>query len=542
MPDGNLLEEGARRLKRGDFLSAARCLRQACEADPKCALARANLGIALHHLGQYREALEHYEAALSSNPNWPELHNNLGNTLHQLGRDEAAAAHYAQALRLRPDYAEAHNNLANILKSARKLEEAIPHYRRALEIQPDYADAAINLAMLLQGQGQNEEAVGLYRRALAREPDSTEALHNLALLLQQQGDLAEAVALYHRVLEVDPQRDADYTNLGVCRYDQGQIKEAMACWQRALKLNPDQPAAHWNRALAWLWAGNYEYGWSEFEWRWKLDPLPLYHQSPWDGRPFPDRTLLLFAEQGLGDTLHFVRYAALAKERGGRVILLCQPSLVRLLRTGPGIDEVLPFQANPPPSDWQVPLLSLPRVFKTTLDNVPHEIPYLYASQTPPGAHPPEQPRRPRVGLVWEGSRICGPRVCPLASFLPLLKRTDVAWVSLQKGVTAAQLAALAPGVSIQDWGRRFDDFMDTAEAVAQLDLVISIDTSVAHLAGAMGKPLWVVLPVAPLWRWLGERTDSPWYPTARLFRQRKMGDWAAVMEEVDRALNDWVR
>jgi tetratricopeptide (TPR) repeat protein len=456
-------------------------------------------------------------------------------------------------LRLQPDLAEAHDNLGNALKERGELEEAVACYRQALRLKPDLAEAHSNLGSAFQGQGKLEEAVACYRQALRLKPDLAEAHNNLGGALKDLGELEEAMACCRQALRLRPDYAEAHIILGSALQDRGELDEAMACFQQALRLKPDYPDAHLNRALTWLRRGDFERGWPEFEWRWKCKESlpPPFRQPLWDGSPLEGRSILLHPEQGLGDTLQFIRYAPLVQRRGGRVIVACQRPLVRLLASCPGIAELVAREDAPPGFEVHAPLLSLPRLLGTTLASIPGEVPYLRADETLVEHWRRELSpiRGLKVGIAWQGNpkyRGDRHRSLRLAQFAPLSRLAGVRLFSLQKCAGAEQLRAVAGRFDVTDLGGRLDEqtgaFMDTAAVMKNLDLVITSDSALAHLAGALGVPVWVALPYASDWRWLLEREDSPWYPTMRLFRQSRWGDWDGVFDRIAAAVEGRLR
>ncbi len=378
--------------------------------------------------------------------------------------------------------------------------------RRALDLKPDYADAHSNLGNVLQEQGQLDLAVASYRQALQLKPAYFDALNNLGNALRAQGKLTESVASYEQALEV----------------------------------KPDNPQVRMSRALCWLQMGDFERGWAEYEWRLKCREfsIPAFRQPLWDGSPLDGRPILLYADHGLGDAIQFIRYAPMVKARGGRVIVACRQPLARILATCAGIDQVFAEGSLLPEIAFYAPLMSLPRILGTSLASVPAEVPYLTADTAlvnqwhdelgPGGGF--------RVGIAWQGNpryRRDHQRSFRLAQLEPLAQVAGVRLFSLQKGVGTDEIAELAGRFAVSDLGGRFTDFTDTAAVMRNLDLVITLDSSLAHLAGALGAPTWVAVPVASDWRWLIDREDSPWYPTMRLFRQKRWGDWDEVFSRM---------
>ena len=393
----------------------------------------------------------------------------------------------------------------------------------------------------MRDQGQLGEAVARYERALALAPDHPETLDNLGIVLVDLGRLEEAVAHHERALAVRPDSAEAHYNLGSALQRQGRYAEALACYGRALSLKPDHAGAHLNRSLALLITGQFEEGWTEYEWRFAVARYDRNFDRPlWSGEALTGQTILIHAEQGFGDTLQFVRYIPLVAKRGGSVVLEVPRPLVRLVRSVEGASEVLAAGDPLPAFDYHCPLLSLPRVFKTDLATIPSAVPYL---SVPAGASAAWAERIVsasglRVGVVWAGTAV---GAIDLRLLEPLWDLAGVSWFSLQAGDRSADISLL-DRMNIADLSSWLTDFAETAAAVCELDLVISVDTSVAHLAGALARPTWLLLPYRSEWRWLIEREDSPWYPTARLFRQRKDGDWPSVAREVAASLAQMAR
>jgi Flp pilus assembly protein TadD len=513
-----------------------------------------------------------------------ELYHTLGLTLARQGKLDDAGAAFRQALGLRPEFAEAHNSLGNTLLRQQKHEEACTAYRQAIALRPGYAQAQCNLGIALLQQERMDEALACIQEALRLDPEYLEAEYNLGTALRRLGCFDEAVAAYEHVLAKKPKHGEAHCGLGAARLHQGMPEEAMACFDRALEIRPDDPDFRTNRALTLLLLGDFERGWEEYEWRLKQKRVQprLVPQPAWDGRPLPQGTILLFAEQGMGDTIQFTRYARLVKERVGTVLLECPAALRGLLAGCPGIDGVVDEAAPAPVVDVQLPLASLPRIFGTRPDTIPATVPYLFTeaamrerwrelrkgegsrewgvgrdagparpaglADSPRGVTVAQNSQLPTpyslsVGIVWQGNpKLPGDpfRSVKLTQFAPIARVPKVILYSLQKGTGVEQLTGLEGAFELVDLGGRLaSDFRDTAAAIENLDLVIAVDTSVAHLAGALAKPVWLLLPYYPDWRWQRDREDSPWYPTARLFRQRRPGDWGEVFERVAAALGE---
>jgi lipoprotein NlpI len=447
---------------------------------------------------------------------------------------------------LRPDSAAAHNNLGNVLSDQGKLDEALAHFRRALELKPDYAEAQSNLGNVLNEQGKPDEALACYHRALELKPDYADAYIGTGNVLKKRGKPDESLACYRRALELRPDYADAHVSLGVALYELGKLDEARACYRRALELKPDHAVAHGNHSLLSLLTGDFQRGWPEYQWRWKTKQCPPrdFSQPLWDGRPLEGKTILLHAEQGYGDAIQFVRYAALVKERGGSVIVECPRPLLALLTTCAGIDQWVAQGEKLPAFDVHAPLLSLPGIFQTSLGNLPNATPYLFAAPDRVQRWRQELGRLagPKIGIAWRGSPKhlndrC--RSIPLSCFEPLARLPGIRLVSLQTEAGVEELQGARDRFPVTDVGRRLEDFMETAAVMMNLDLVIACDTAVVHLAGALGIPVWVALPLVPDWRWLVDRNDSPWYPTMRLFRQDSRGDWPGVFRRIAVALGE---
>jgi tetratricopeptide (TPR) repeat protein len=532
----------------GKLADAAAAFGQALQLRPDHADACNHLGIVLTDLRQLDEAAARFRQALRLRPQQADYHNNLGVTVAQQGQLDEAAACFRQALRLKPDYAEAHNNLGNVFREQGKMHEAGACYQQALRLNPNHAEAHNNLGIVYTELARHDEAIACLQQALRLRPTYAQAHNNLAIALRDRGDLEAAVASYQQALRLDPNYADAYNHLGMVLMELGRMDEARAAFDQALRLRPDFPEALGNRGMVLLVQGDLEHGWPEYEYRWKCRgfvkrTLP---QPQWDGSPLAGRTILLHAEQGLGDTLQFVRYVPLVKERGGTVLLETPAALHELLAALPGVDRLLASGEPLPPFDVHAALLSLPYLFRTTLETIPAGVPYLTAD-----ASLVEHWRRElahlrefKVGINWQGNPKNPTqhyRAIRLAHFAPLARVPGVRLLSLQKGAGTEQLREVAGRFAVTELGSQVDEaagaFMDTAAIMKNLDLVVSSDTSVAHLAGALGVPVWVAIPYATDWRWLLGREDTPWYPTMRLFRQSEWGNWEEAFERMAAAL-----
>jgi tetratricopeptide (TPR) repeat protein len=540
----------------GDHEVAVQYIGQALQLEPDYAEAQSNLGNVLKNMGRLEEAAVCDRRAVQLMPQAPEAHYNLGNVLMQLDKPQEAIECYRRAVALRPDFAEAHSNLGAALQQQGQSEEATACCRRAIALQPGHAEAHNNLGNVLKQRGRLDEAIVCYRRALKSRPDFAEGYYNLAVTFHERGELEEAATCYRQALALHADNAVAYNNLGNIRREQGKLDEAAACYRQALALTtPNVAEARWNLSLILLLTGDFERGWPEYEWRWQSHewhrqchelPPREFSQPLWDGADLEGKTILIHAEQGLGDTIQFVRYVPLVKQRGANVVLECQQQLLPLLSGFP-VDQLVGRSAEPPEFDVRVPLLSLPGIFQTRLDDIPANVPYLFAAQRLIERWRERlQPLAGlRIGIAWQGNpAFYGDRgrSIPLAHFAPLAQLPGVSLISLQKGTGSQQLAHVHDRFPVVDLGDELDQasgpFMDTAAIMMSLDLVITSDTAVAHLAGALGVPVWVALPLVSDWRWLLDRSESPWYPTMRLFRQKKPGDWTGVFEEIQAALS----
>jgi Tfp pilus assembly protein PilF len=463
-----------------------------------------------------------------------------GNALMLQGHFAEAVLSYEQCLQLRPDFAECQSNLGMAFAEQGELTTAVDRYRQALAINPDLADANYNLGNALRELGRWGDAESSYDRALRSNPDWPEAHTNLGLTYAEQGNDEAAVASHRTALRLDPDFAEAHNNLGIVLARQAKIDEALHCFDRTIEQRPDFATAHCNRAQIWLVKGDFARGWREYEWRRRV---PGFRPPPavapdWDGAPLEGETVLLDAEQGFGDALQFIRYASQVKHFGGRVIVFSPPELARLLATSPGVEQVVTDGDALPPVRVQAALMSLPRIFGTSPTSIPADVPYLFADRELVGTRRRElrAVQSFNVGIAWRGNpRHTNDRhrSIPLDCFLSLSRIPGVRLVSLQKGAGAQEAEHTGGRVSTLSLG----DFMDTAAVMMNLDLIITVDTAVAHLAGSLGVPVWVALPVSSEWRWMLNREDSPWYPTMRLFRQSRPAEWADVFENMTNEL-----
>lgn len=568
-------------LRMGRLDEAVAACRRAVQLDPNCAGAYNNLGNALRELGDeeaaviaFRRALEinadfveaHYNLGLSLGrdeesiaalnraldlkPKCPNVCNDLGNALKERGDIEGAAAAYRQALELKSDFAEAHNNLGFVFTMQGHIQEAIAEFRTAIELKPALADAYNNLAIALHKLGQRKEAIALLHHALQLRSDHVDAQSNLGALLKEEGDLDEAAIALHRALQLNPNHVQALNNLGAVLTEQGHIDGAVDSYRRALKLAPDCHEAKVDLSMLLLLSGDFESGWPLYEARLNyISPgKRKFSQPQWNGEDVLGKRVLVHAEQGFGDSIQFIRYARLIAERGADVIVECQIPLVNLLRGVKDVAEVFALGEALPRFDLHVPMLSQPLIFQTRPESIPAEVPYIFAEPTRCSVWARRLCNRGnhlKVGLAWAGNpahRSTRARDILLSMLRPLLGVAGVEFFSLQVGFGSEQIQFLPDSASISDCTCYIQEFADTAALMMQLDLVVSVDTAAAHLAGALGRPVWTLLPFVPDWRWGlgGERT--PWYPTMRLFRQSTRNDWAPVIQRVCGELEGMVK
>ncbi len=467
----------------------------------------------------------------------------LGWKRHQAGDFSNAEHIYRQVLAAATSNANAWCFLGMACHDQGKYEEAVEAYHKATEIQPNFPVALSNLGNTLKQQGKLEEAEASCRKALELKPDYSTAYNNLGVALVAQGRLAEAAETFEKALDLMPNDAVTHSNLSAALVRQGKYSEAEANSKQALSLNPNYAEAHKNQGIVWLLLGDFERGWAEYEWRWQCPGcnMPKYKAPLWQGESLAGKTILLHHEQGLGDTLQFVRYASVLKDLGAsRVVVKTQKPLMQVLANADSIDELVCEDAALPSFDLHVPMLSAPGVLKTTFESIPGDVPYISADADLAAKWQQRLAKHKtfKVGIVWQGSpdfHADAQRSVPLKYFGKLAAIAGVELFSLQKGHGTEQLDEV--DFQVTRFGDDLDNeagpFMDTAAIMSNLDLVITSDTSVPHLAGALGVPTWVALSISPDWRWFLDRDDSPWYPTMRLFRQSTLGDWDEVFDRI---------
>jgi tetratricopeptide (TPR) repeat protein len=541
---GNTLHE----LKQ--FAEALASYDRALKLRPDYAEALFNRSNTLHELNQFEEALASYDQLLKLLPDYAEALFNRAATLRAMKRFEEALASYDGALKLRPDYAEALFNRGNTLRATKRLEEALASYDGALKLRPDYAEALFNRGVSLHELKRFEEALASYDRFLKLRPHHAEVLSNRGNTLHELKRFEEALASYDGALKLRPDYAEALSNRGATLRAMKRFEEALASYDGALKLRPDHAEAHLNEALCRLLIADFDRGWEKYESRWETEQLRTakrnFVQPLWTGSDnVRGKTILLHAEQGFGDAIQFCRYVPLVAERGARVILEVQRPLRELMTTLTNAAQIVSRGDPLPDFDMHCPLLSLPLAFGTRLETIPT----LYQRASPQtlvnwDARLASRKHRATIGLAWSGrpthlnDHNRSIRLSSLLSFLDI----NATFVSLQKDIRPEDATVLRNQSDLLHFGDELETFADTAALISTLDLVISVDTSVAHLAGALAKPVWVMLPFIADWRWLLDREDSPWYPTVRLFRQDETRAWDSVIARVHTALYDFVR
>jgi tetratricopeptide (TPR) repeat protein len=523
---------------------------------PDDAEAHFDRGSGLRSLYRFTEALVAFDSAIALKPDYAEAHNSRGIVLASLKRLVDALASFDRAIALKPNYAEAYNNRGIILGDLDRLDDAIASFDQAIALKPDHAGAHNNRAVALQDSKRIDDALAGFDTAIALKPDYAEAYFNRATAMHALRRFDETLADFNRAVALRPDYAEAYHNLGVALQDLRRLDDALAAYGKAIVLRPDYAESYHNQSFCLLQMGRYEQGWRLHEWRHKVETADgnrFFAQPLWLGNEdISNKTVFVHWEQGFGDTLLFCRYATLLKRRGARVVMSVQEPLYRLLKhTSPDV-QIINHDEVPAAFDYHCPMLSLPLAFATTVDTIPSEQPYILAdkqlrkawdARLPPRAILPGGRTKPRIGVAWSGNekqKNDPNRSMTLLTLAPLFS-ADAHWISLQKEVRPHD-AALLGTLPIVSFGDELRDFADTAALLDLMDLVITVDTSVAHLAGAMGKALWIMLAYHADWRWLLDRDDCPWYPTARLFRQDESRSYEKVIARIQGAAHDFVQ
>jgi tetratricopeptide (TPR) repeat protein len=564
---------------RNENEEAARFMSRALALNPRHAATQFNYANVLRKLERWSDAEQAYARTLSLKPDHAEARRQRGHMLAEMKRDADALAEldrvssdsiqtltlraklrfnggraadafadYERIVALDPQNWEAWNNRGIVLDQFERYDEALKSYDRAVALAPDDHNVLHNRGAALICLLRYTEALPLFERLIATDPGRADnwSCHGVALASLMRID--EALTSFEKGLSLDPASLRALNGKGMALAALGRIDEAIAFYETAARLHPDNPMTLGNLAFAQLVGGNLKDGFTHYEWRRKDGPIGkgqrAYPQPEWTGEDLAGKTLLLHPEQGLGDVVQFARFVPRLIAQGAHVIIETPPALVTLLGSLEGNPTIIRSGDAPPPFNVHAPLMSLAHKLGTTLNTIPAEIPYLRASETKRAAWRERLAPLPgkRVGICWSGHRIHRndhARSIPFATFVEGLDAPDVSFVSLQRELRDTDEAQLRARPNIADWMNEVADFADTAALIAELDLVVTVDTSVAHVAGALGKPVWILIASAPDWRWLRNRADSPWYPTARLFRQPTLGDWRSVVDNVRSALRE---
>ena len=533
-----LFEQAIQHHQVGQLEQAKRKYQEILDTNPQHADSSHLLGLVEYQYGNYVKAIEHIQQAVLISPEQPVFLNNLGNVLKEIGELDRSVQAYQQALEVAPEDAEIHNNLGVTLKEMGELDRSVQAYQQALEINPQYAEAHNNLGNVLKEMDRLDESVHAYQQALKINPQYAEVYNNVGNVLKEMDRLDESIRAYQKAIQIQPNYVEAHINLGVVLREQVRLKESIQVHQKAIQIQPDYEEAHINLAITFLLQGQLTAGWKEFEWR--RSRKRDFKRPLWDGTPLNGKSILIYAEQGFGDTIQFVRYIDLLPDANTIIIVVCQPELKTLFKSINRIDTLVTKGEDIPDSDVHVPLLSLPYMFNTTLDTIPARIPYLYLNPEADSVFHLGDSHDLKIGIVWAGRPTHANdnnRSIDLKWFKCLLDIRNCEFFSLQVGEHREDIKQHGYHHTIKDLGKQFTDFHHTASAILQLDLVISVDTAVTHLAGALGKPVWTLLPFVPDWRWMLDRSDSPWYPSMTLFRQKETGDWSPVFEQLRLAL-----
>ncbi len=532
-------------LKSGDLSLAERICQRIIGKEPQRVRALHIMGIVGSMQGRPVKAFSYFKKAHALEPDNADILLNLGCMQLQLGRLHDSELSLRAAIKIQPHEAMAHSSLGNVLKRLGKYEEAVTCHEHAASLAPSSAEVHSNLASAYLAWNKIDPALEECRKALHLQPDSAELHFNLGTALQRGEQYEDACDVYRRALRLNPDHTLAHMNMGTSLKALGRVHEAISFLRRATELAPDFADAHWNLALTLLLAGDYCNGWKAYDWRLKMRDIPVrtFPRPLWDGSVQRDKTLLIHAEQGMGDTIQFIRYAADARKKVKSIILDCPEPLVMLFSDVKGVDTIVSTGRELPAFDIHLPLMSLPGALGAEPGDSINKHPYLKAEK---GLalkwRTKMHSNNYRVGLVWAGNpkhEDDRNRSIDVTYFAPLLKIPEVTFYSLQKDTTDRGGINNIEGINIINAGPELRNFADTAALISTLDLVISVDTAAAHLAGALGCPVWVLLPYAPDWRWMMERDDTPWYPTMRLFRQERSGDWNGVIADVEEALRN---
>ena len=532
----------------GRYDQAIQSFNHAIALEPDNAHGYNNRAFSLMNAGKLDAALRDCEKAIAIAPNLPEIHNIRGLIYDKLGKHQRAVKSFKQALKLKPGAVQFQVNLAKSLNELEKYEQALTHCNQAIESNPNIPDAYYNRGIALQGLIRLEQAVESYDRAIERSPKASDAFCNRGICFHRLDQVEKGFDDFNTAIKLKPDNVRAFSNRGLSHRLLGQFDLAEQDFEKALSIDPDHGSTLFNRALLYLLTGDFEKGWKEYEWRWTKSAKRIFRYGKvWEGEPLSGKRIFIYGEQGIGDFIQFVRYLPQLQKMGARVILECGRALGRLMIQFKGYDRLEIKIDNKEPQiknsfDYHLPIMSLPRMFHSTLDTIPAKVPYLFADKDLERIWHSKIEKKAEldVGVVWAGNpshKGDRRRSVHVSRFSKLKKINGVHLYSLQKEAHDLWTDQDPDNIFTRNFGPQLSDFADTAAIISNLDLIISVDTSVAHLAGALGKETWILLPFSPDWRWLTQREDSPWYPTGRLFRQPAPGEWDGVFESVKTAL-----
>ena len=547
---GQALQEALTLQQHGRLREAEKIYTRVLKAVPDQFDALNLLGTVKAQRGQAGEAYRLITAALKINPRAADAWVNPGIVLHALKRDQEALESFDKVLALKPGDVDALLHRGNALLALGRAQDALAAFDEVLALMPRHAHARLNRGLALAALGRHQEAVADFEAALASSPANPSAQYNYGISLFSLGRYAEAVAAYDRALAIASDHVKAWNNRGLALQALNRFDDALTSYCKALESQKDFADAHFNQALALLTIGDFRRGFEEYEWRWRRTGMPAHGRGRplWLGEyPLGGRTILLHAEQGLGDTIQFARYVPLLARTGAKIVLEVQPQLKALLRQIEGVGAVVARGEPLPSFDVHCPLGSLPLVLKTEPATIPAEVPYLRADDARIAKWRPrlEALGRPRIAVAWSGNvqhMNDRNRSIPLSALAPLWSVGSVRFLAVQRDLRSGDAELLADEPHVAQIGTELDDFADTAAVLALVDLVITVDTSVAHLAGAMGRPVWILVPFSPDWRWTLSGESSRWYATARLFRQPSLGDWDSVIDRLRSELQGFSR
>ena len=540
-----LVQQGLNLHQRGNLNDAQNIYEQILSIQENNFDALQLLGALFAQVKKYPEAIKFLSKAIIVNPNDAGCFSNLGISFQKLRRLEEALSSYDKAISLQADYAEAYSNRGAVLQELKRLDEALSSYDKAITIKGDYAEAFNSRGTVLEELKRLEEALSSYDKAISINKDYTELYYNRGNVLHKLKRLEEALSSYDKAISLHEDYAEAYSNRGTVLEELKRLEEALSSYEKAISINKDYAEAYWNSSICYLLAGNFNEGWARYEWRWqsksisKIAGIRKFSQPLWLGTEIlKDQTIFLYAEQGLGDTIQFSRYVSLVAGLGAKVVLEVQPSLVKLLSYLEGISQIISKGDKLPNFDYQCPLMSLPLAFKTELKTIPSVSKNISSDEKKVEKWQAilGEKTKPRVGIVWSGAvnhKNDLQRSLKLSQLITHLP-SDYEYLSLQKEISDVDKEVLIEYCKIKHFGDDLKDFTDTAALCELIDIVISVDTSVAHLAGTLGKNTWILLPYSPDWRWLLDRNDSPWYSSVKLYRQEKINDWESVLVNIE--------